>query len=128
PVPPVIAWWNGFSVWRLITYFREELFVAFGTSSSESAMPQVMGKLERIGVSRPIVGLVIPAGYSLNLDGSAIYQAMAAVFIAQATNTAVPLREQVVLVAVLTLTSKGVAGVAGAALVVLARTLSAARH
>jgi aerobic C4-dicarboxylate transport protein len=123
-----IAWWNGFSVWRLIMYFREELFVAFGTSSSESAMPQVMEKLERVGVSRPIVGLVIPAGYSLNLDGSAIYQAMAAVFIAQATNTPLPLREQVVLVAVLMLTSKGVAGVAGAALVVLAGTLTAAGH
>ena len=123
-----IAWWSGFSIWRLITYFRDELFVAFGTSSSESAMPQVMAKLERLGVSRSVVGLVIPAGYSLNLDGSAIYQAMAAVFIAQATNTALPLREQLVLVAVLMLTSKGVAGVAGAALVVLAGTLSVAGH
>jgi aerobic C4-dicarboxylate transport protein len=123
-----IAWWARFSIWRLIRYFREELFVAFGTSSSESAMPQVMAKLERLGVSRPVVGLVIPAGYSLNLDGSAIYQAMAAVFIAQATNTPLPLREQVILVAVLTLTSKGVAGVAGAALVVLAGTLTAAGH
>jgi aerobic C4-dicarboxylate transport protein len=123
-----IAWWAGFSLWKLITYLREELFVAFGTSSSESAMPQVMGKLEKLGVSRSVVGLVIPAGYSLNLDGSAIYQAMAAVFIAQATNTPLPLREQIVLVAVLTLTSKGVAGVAGAALVVLAGTLSAAGH
>ena len=91
-------------------------------------MPQVMVKLERLGVSRSVVGLVIPAGYSLNLDGSAIYQAMAAVFIAQATNTALPLREQIVLVAVLSLTSKGVAGVAGAALVVLAGTLTAWGH
>ena len=123
-----IAWWAGFSLWRLIAYLREELFVAFGTSSSESAMPQVMAKLEKLGVSQSVVGLVIPAGYSLNLDGSAIYQAMAAVFIAQATNTPLPLREQIVLVAVLTLTSKGVAGVAGAALVVLAGTLSAAGH
>jgi aerobic C4-dicarboxylate transport protein len=123
-----IAWWGGFSIWRLIAYLREELFVAFGTSSSESAMPQVMAKLEKLGVARAVVGLVIPAGYSLNLDGSAIYQAMAAVFIAQATNTPLPLREQVVLVAVLTLTSKGVAGVAGAALVVLAGTLAAAGH
>jgi aerobic C4-dicarboxylate transport protein len=123
-----IAWWSRFSIWRLIRYFREELFVAYGTSSSESAMPQVMDKLERLGVSRSIVGLVIPAGYSLNLDGSAIYQAMAAIFIAQATNTPVSLREQVVLVAVLTLTSKGVAGVAGAALIVLAGTLTAANH
>jgi aerobic C4-dicarboxylate transport protein len=123
-----IARWGGFSIWRLIAYIREELFVAFGTSSSESAMPQIMGKLEQLGVSRSVVGLVIPAGYSLNLDGSAIYQAMAAVFIAQATNTPLPLGEQIVLVAVLTLTSKGVAGVAGAALVVLAGTLSAAGH
>jgi aerobic C4-dicarboxylate transport protein len=123
-----IAWWGRFSIWRLIAYIREELFVAFGTSSSESAMPQIMAKLEQVGVSRSVVGLVIPAGYSLNLDGSAIYQAMAAVFIAQATNTPLPLREQIVLVAVLTLTSKGVAGVAGAALVVLAGTLSAAGH
>ena len=123
-----IAWWSGFSIWRLIVYFKEELFVAFGTSSSESAMPQVMAKLERLGVARSIVGLVIPAGYSLNLDGSAIYQAMAAVFIAQATNTPLPIGEQLVLVAVLTLTSKGVAGVAGAALVVLAGTLAAAGH
>jgi aerobic C4-dicarboxylate transport protein len=123
-----IAWWARFSVFKLIAYLREELFVAFGTSSSESAMPQVMEKLEKLGVSRSVVGLVIPAGYSLNLDGSAIYQAMAAVFIAQATNTPLPLREQIVLVAVLTLTSKGVAGVAGAALVVLAGTLTAAGH
>jgi aerobic C4-dicarboxylate transport protein len=121
-----IAWWNGIGIWRLITYFKEELFVAFGTSSSEAAMPQVMVKLERLGVERSIVGLVIPAGYSFNLDGSAIYQTMAVVFIAQATNTALPLNDQLVLLAVLMLTSKGVAGVAGAALVVLAGTLSAA--
>jgi aerobic C4-dicarboxylate transport protein len=123
-----IARWGGFSVWRLIAYLREELFIAFGTSSSESAMPQVMAKLERLGVSQPVVGLVIPAGYSLNLDGSAIYQAMAAVFIAQATNTPLPIGEQIFLVAVLTMTSKGVAGVAGAALVVLAGTLTVTGH
>jgi aerobic C4-dicarboxylate transport protein len=121
-----IAWWNGARIWRLIVYFKEELFVAFGTSSSEAAMPQVMAKLERLGVSRSIVGLVIPAGYSFNLDGSAIYQTIAVGFIAQATNTPFPLRDQLVLLAVLMLTSKGVAGVAGAALVVLAGTLSAA--
>ena len=121
-----IAWWNGVGIWRLITYFKEELFVAFGTSSSEAAMPQVMVKLERLGVARSIVGLVIPAGYSFNLDGSAIYQTMAVLFIAQATNTTLPLNDQLVLLAVLMLTSKGVAGVAGAALVVLAGTLSAA--
>ena len=121
-----IAWWNGLSIWRVITYFREELFVSFGTSSSEAAMPQVMAKLERIGVDRSIVGLVIPAGYSFNMDGSAIYQAMAVVFIAQATNTPLTLTDQLVIIGILSLTSKGVAGVAGAALVVLAGTLAAA--
>jgi len=120
-----IAWWNGVGIWRLIVYFKEELFVAFGTSSSEAAMPQVMAKLEQLGVERSIVGLVIPAGYSFNLDGSAIYQAMAVVFIAQATNTPLGLTDQLVLLGVLMLTSKGSAGVAGAALVVLAGTLSA---
>ena len=89
-------------------------------------MPQVMAKLERLGVERSIVGLVIPAGYSFNMDGSAIYQAMAVVFIAQATNTPLTITDQLVLLGVLMLTSKGVAGVAGAALVVLAGTLSAA--
>ncbi len=121
-----IAWWNGVGIWRLIVYLKEELFVAFGTSSSEAAMPQVMVKLERLGVERSIVGLVIPAGYSFNMDGSAIYQAMAVVFIAQATNTPLTLTDQLVILAILSLTSKGVAGVAGAALVVLAGTLSAA--
>jgi aerobic C4-dicarboxylate transport protein len=89
-------------------------------------MPQVMVKLERLGVERSIVGLVIPAGYSFNMDGSAIYQAMAVVFIAQATNTPLTITDQLVILAILSLTSKGVAGVAGAALVVLAGTLSAA--
>jgi aerobic C4-dicarboxylate transport protein len=121
-----IAWWNGVAIGRLIAYFKEELFVSFGTSSSEAAMPQVMVKLERLGVERSIVGLVIPAGYSFNMDGSAIYQAMAVVFIAQATNTPLTITDQLVLLGVLSLTSKGVAGVAGAALVVLAGTLAAA--
>ena len=121
-----IAWWNGVRIGKLIAYFKEELFVSFGTSSSEAAMPQVMVKLERLGVERSIVGLVIPAGYSFNMDGSAIYQAMAVVFIAQATNTSLTITDQLVLLGVLSLTSKGVAGVAGAALVVLAGTLAAA--
>jgi aerobic C4-dicarboxylate transport protein len=121
-----IAWWNGVRIGRLLAYFKEELFVSFGTSSSEAAMPQVMVKLERLGVERSIVGLVIPAGYSFNMDGSAIYQAMAVVFIAQATNTPLTITDQLVLLGVLSLTSKGVAGVAGAALVVLAGTLAAA--
>ena len=88
----------------------------------------MLAKMENAGADKSVVGLVIPTGYSFNLDGTSIYLTMAAVFIAQATNTPLPLREQIVLVAVLTLTSKGVAGVAGAALVVLAGTLAAAGH
>jgi len=121
-----IAWLHGFGLWRFIKYVREELFVVFGTSSSESAMPRLMEKLEHIGVGRSVVGLVIPAGYSFNLDGTAIYLVMATVFIAQATNTPLDLAQQLMLLTVLLVTSKGSAGVAGAALIVLAATLSAA--
>ena len=121
----VIARLHGFSVWRFIRYIKEELFIVYGTSSSESALPRVMAKLETLGVARSVVGLVIPAGYSFNLDGTAIYLTIAAVFIAQATNTPLGLRHQLTLLAVLLLTSKGSAGVAGAALIVLAGTISA---
>jgi aerobic C4-dicarboxylate transport protein len=121
----VIARAHGFSVWRLVKYIREELFIVYGTSSSESVMPRMMSKLEALGVDRSVVGLVIPAGYSFNLDGSAIYLTMASVFIAQATNTPFGLMQQVTLLAILLLTSKGSAGVAGAALIVLAGTISA---
>jgi aerobic C4-dicarboxylate transport protein len=120
-----IARWHGFAVWRLILYIREELFIAFGTSSSESVLPRLMAKLEDAGIDRSIVGLVVPAGYSFNLDGTAIYLSIAAVFIAQATNTVLGPWQQFVLFAILLLTSKGSAGVAGAALVVLAGTLAA---
>jgi aerobic C4-dicarboxylate transport protein len=120
-----VARWHGFAVWRLILYIREELFIAFGTSSSESVLPRLMAKLEHAGVDRSIVGLVVPAGYSFNLDGTAIYLSIAAVFIAQATNTPLGPWQQFVLFAILLLTSKGSAGVAGAALVVLAGTLAA---
>ena len=120
-----IARLHGFPLWRLIRYIREELFVAFGTSSSEAVLPRIMAKMEAAGVSRPIVGLVVPAGYSFNLDGTAIYLSIAAVFIAQATDTPLPLSQQLVLFAILLVTSKGSAGVAGAALVVLAGTLAA---
>src|ERR1044071_9014805 len=115
----------GFSLWRFVRYIREELFVAFGTSSSETVLPRLMGRLEEAGVDRGIVGLVVPAGYSFNLDGTAVYLSMATVFIAQATNTPLDLRHQITLLAILLLTSKGAAGVAGAALVVLAGTLAA---
>jgi len=120
-----IAWFHGFGIWRFITYIKEELFIAFGTSSSESVLPRIMGKLEQLGVQRSVVGLVIPAGYSFNLDGTAIYLAIATVFIAQATNTPFGLAEQLRLLAILLVTSKGSAGVAGAALIVLAATITA---
>jgi aerobic C4-dicarboxylate transport protein len=121
----LVAHFTGFSLWRFIRYIREELFVAFGTSSSETVLPRLMARLEAAGVDRSIVGLVVPAGYSFNLDGTAVYLSMATVFIAQATNTPLDLGHQVALLAILLLTSKGAAGVAGAALVVLAGTLAA---
>jgi aerobic C4-dicarboxylate transport protein len=120
-----VAWWHDFRIWRFIGYIREEIFIVFGTSSSESVLPRLMEKLEALGVDRSIVGVVIPAGYSFNLDGTAIYLALAAVFIAQATNTPLDLGRQWLLLAVLLITSKGAAGVAGAALIVLTGTLSA---
>ena len=121
----LIARAHGFGIWRFIRYIREEIFIVFGTSSSESALPRLMEKLEGLGVGRSIVGLVVPAGYSFNLDGTAIYLSIATVFIAQATNTPLTLGQQAALLALLLITSKGAAGVAGAALVVLAATLSA---
>jgi aerobic C4-dicarboxylate transport protein len=121
-----VAWSHGFGIWRFVRYIKDELFIAFGTSSSESVLRRMMAKLENLGVQRSVVGLVIPAGYSFNLDGTAIYLAIATVFIAQATGTPLGLGRQIVLLAVLLLTSKGAAGVAGAALIVLAGTISAA--
>jgi len=120
-----VARGHGFSVWRLIRYIRDEIFIVYGTSSSEPVLPRLMEKLEDLGVARPVVGLVIPAGYSFNLDGTAIYLSIATVFIAQATNTPLSLTGQLGLLAILLITSKGAAGVAGSALVVLAATLSA---
>ena len=114
----------GFSIWRLITYIREELLVVLGTSSSESVLPRIMIKLEELGCEESIVGLVIPTGYSFNLDGTCLYLVTATVFLAQATNTHLSVAQQFGIVAVLLLTSKGAAGVAGAAFVVLASTLS----
>jgi len=120
-----IARANGFGIWRFITFIRDEIFIVFGTSSSESVLPRIMEKLEDLGVDRSVVGLVIPAGYSFNLDGTAIYLSIATVFIAQATNTPLTLGEQLALLAILLVTSKGAAGVAGAALIVLTATLAA---
>jgi aerobic C4-dicarboxylate transport protein len=120
-----IGWLHGFSVWRLVRYIKEELLIVLGTSSSEAALPRMIAKLENLGAGRSTVGLVIPTGYSFNLDGTAIYLTMAAMFVAQATNTPMTLREELTLLAVLLLTSKGAAGVTGSGFIVLAATLSA---
>jgi aerobic C4-dicarboxylate transport protein len=116
---------HGFSVWKLVKYIKEELFIVLGTSSSESVLPRIMAKMENLGAKKSTVGLVIPTGYSFNLDGTSIYLTMAAVFIAQATNTPMTIMQQVTLLAVLLLTSKGAAGVTGSGFIVLAATLSA---
>jgi len=121
----IIAWLHGFSVWKFIKYIKEELFIVLGTSSSESVLPRMIAKLENLGVKKSVVGLVIPTGYSFNLDGTSIYLTMAAVFIAQATNTPMTLTQQLTLLGVLLLTSKGAAGVTGSGFIVLAATLSA---
>jgi aerobic C4-dicarboxylate transport protein len=121
-----IARWCGFSIVRLIGYIREELLVAFATTSSETVLPQLMVKLENLGCQESVVGLVVPAGYSFNLDGTCLYLATAAVFLAQATNTPLDLWHELGLLAVMLLSSKGAAGVAGAAFVVLAATIASA--
>jgi aerobic C4-dicarboxylate transport protein len=117
-----------FSILRLLAYLRDELLIVLGTSSSESVLPRMLAKLENLGVSKAVVGLVLPTGYSFNLDGTSIYLTMAAVFIAQATNTPLDLGAQLTLLAVLLLTSKGAAGVTGSGFIVLAATLSAVGH
>jgi aerobic C4-dicarboxylate transport protein len=116
---------NGFSVFKFVRYIKEELLIVLGTSSSESVLPRMMEKMENLGVRKSVVGLVIPTGYSFNLDGTSIYLTMAAVFIAQATDTPMTLMQQLTLLAVLLLTSKGAAGVTGSGFIVLAATLSA---
>ncbi|MBL8233980.1 MAG: dicarboxylate/amino acid:cation symporter [Bryobacterales bacterium] len=116
---------HGFSLLRFLHYIREELLLVLGTSSSEAALPRMMAKMESLGAGKPTVGLVIPTGYSFNLDGTSIYLTMAAVFVAQATNTPMSLMQQLTLLAVLLLTSKGAAGVTGSGFIVLAATLSA---
>ena len=123
-----IARFHGFSIWKFIKYIKEELLIVLGTSSSESVLPRMMTKLENLGAKKSVVGLVIPTGYSFNLDGTSIYLTMAAVFIAQATNTPMTLGQQLTLLLVLLLTSKGAAGVTGSGFIVLAATLSAVGH
>lgn len=121
----VVAYLHGFSILRFIRYIKAELFIVLGTSSSESVLPRMMEKLEQLGASKPTVGLVVPAGYSFNLDGTAIYITMGAIFVAQATSTPLTLWQQLALLGVALLTSKGAAGVTGSGLVALAATLEA---
>jgi aerobic C4-dicarboxylate transport protein len=121
----LFARFHGFSIWKFIKYIKEELLIVLGTSSSESVLPRMMEKMENLGAKKSTVGLVIPTGYSFNLDGTSIYLTMAAVFIAQATNTPMTLMQEVTLLAVLLLTSKGAAGITGSGFIVLAATLSA---
>ncbi len=115
----------GFSLWKILRHIREELLIVIGTSSSESALPGLMAKMERAGCRPSVVGVVVPSGYSFNLDGTCIYLTMAALFIAQATDTPLSLPQQLSLLAVLLLTSKGAAGVTGSGFITLAATLSA---
>ncbi len=115
----------GFSLWKLIRYIKEELLICIATTSSETVLPRIIGKLEQLGCEQSVVGLVVPTGYSFNLDGTCLYLATATVFLAQATNTPLDLWHQIGLLLILLVTSKGAAGVAGAAFVVLAATLGA---
>lgn len=119
-----IAWASGFSILRFLAYIREELLIVLGTSSSESVLPQMMEKLENAGARRSVVGLVIPTGYSFNLDGTNIYMTLATLFLAQATNTHITLGQELALLGVAMLTSKGASGVTGAGFITLAATLA----
>jgi aerobic C4-dicarboxylate transport protein len=121
-----IAWVSGFSIFRFLAYIREELLIVLGTSSSESVLPQMMEKLENAGARRSVVGLVIPTGYSFNLDGTNIYMTLATLFLAQATNTPLSLGQELALLGVAMLTSKGASGVTGAGFITLAATLAVA--
>ena len=119
-----IAWAAGFSILRFIAYIKEELLIVLGTSSSETVLPLIMEKLERLGASKAVVGLVIPAGYSFNLDGTNIYMTLATLFLAQATNIHLSWPQELTLLGVAMLTSKGASGVTGAGFITLAATLA----
>jgi aerobic C4-dicarboxylate transport protein len=119
-----IARLNGFSILKLISYIKEELLIVLGTSSSETVLPRMIAKMSNLGCKESVVGLVIPTGYSFNLDGTCIYLTMAAIFLAQATNTDLSLMQQLGVIAILLLTSKGAAGVTGSGFIVLAATLA----
>lgn len=120
----LIARVAGFSLWKFLRYLKDEIFTVLGTSSSESVVPQLMRKLEHIGISKSVVGLVVPSGVTFNPDGQCIYYTMAAIFIAQATNTPLSMTDQLVILGVLMLTSKGSAGVTGSGFITLAATLA----
>jgi aerobic C4-dicarboxylate transport protein len=120
----LIAKLTGFSIVKFIKYIKEELLIVLGTSSSESALPNLMRKLEKLGCSKPVVGLVVPTGYSFNLDGTNIYMTMAALFVAQATNTDLTLTQELTILLVAMLTSKGASGITGAGFITLAATLA----
>ena len=119
-----VAWLAGFSIFKFIRYIKEELLIVLGTSSSESVLPRMIAKMENLGCEKSVVGLVIPTGYSFNLDGTCIYLTMAALFLAQATNTDLSFAQQLGIIGILLLTSKGAAGVTGSGFIVLAATLS----
>jgi aerobic C4-dicarboxylate transport protein len=123
----IIARIAGFSIFRFLKYIKDELLIVLGTSSSESALPQLMEKLERLGCSKPVVGLVVPTGYSFNLDGTNIYMTLATLFIAQAMNIDLSFGEQLTILIVAMLTSKGASGITGAGFITLAGTLAAVR-
>jgi aerobic C4-dicarboxylate transport protein len=118
----------GFNILKFIRYIKDELLIVLGTSSSESVLPRMMTRMEQLGCHPSVVGLVIPTGYSFNLDGTCIYLTMAAMFLAQATNTELTLWHQVTILLILLLTSKGAAGVTGSGFIVLAATLSSVEH
>jgi len=121
----IIARMSGFNLWKLLKYIKEELLIVLGTSSSESALPRIMVKLEHLGCSKAVVGLVVPTGYSFNLDGTSIYMTMGAIFVAQATNAHLTFGEELGILAILLLTSKGAAAVTGSGFITLAATLAA---
>src|SRR5207247_5271839 len=119
-----IARFSGFSILRFIAYIKDELLIVLGTSSSETVLPHMIQKMQHLGASRSVVGLVIPTGYSFNLDGTNIYMTLATLFLAQATNTHLTLGQELEILATAMLTSKGASGVTGAGFVTLAATLS----
>ncbi|WP_310257368.1 C4-dicarboxylate transporter DctP [Fictibacillus barbaricus] len=121
----IICKMNGFSLWKYLKFIKEELLIVLGTSSSESVLPRMMNKMEKFGCSKSVVGLVIPTGYSFNLDGTSIYLSMAVVFLAQVFNIDLSLTQQITIIAILMFTSKGAAAVTGGGFIVLASTLSA---